>query len=241
MKEMGVRAPYPETHSKMDSSKRLDRKQFLTWGLATASSALVFGCSDDGGTVPGAGGAPGGAGMPTAGSGGTPGASGSFNTAGSSNGGAAGNAGATPGGAGSGGTSGGAGGSGGMSGGAGGAGGMPAVTPDCGTKLKVLITSDHGHKLDIPLADVMAAMPKAYDTKGTSMHSHWVQLTAADFTKLQTGGTVRKISCNDGHEHEFIINCIGVEKPETTSGIAAFCEADKTCAETDMHFCTGPT
>jgi len=230
----------------MDSFKRLDRQQFLTFGLAAASSALFFGCSDDGGAVPAAAGAPGSAGTPTAGGAGMPGASGALNTAGSPNGGAAGSAAANGGGtSGAGGATGGAGGNtgglGGTSSGAGGSGGAPVVTPDCATKLKVLITSDHGHQLDIPVADVMAATPKAYDTKGKSMHSHWVQLTAADFTQLQMGGTVRKISCNDGHEHEFIINCIGVEKPETTSGVAGLCDADRTCADTDKHFCAGPS
>jgi hypothetical protein len=85
--------------------------------------------------------------------------------------------------------------------------------------------------------DVNAGVDKVYDTKGASMHDHWIQLTAADFTKLKNGGTVRKLTCNDDHEHEYIVNCLGNEKPETSSGLADKCQANKTCAGAMGNYC----
>jgi hypothetical protein len=121
-------------------------------------------------------------------------------------------------------------------GGAGGTGGA-APTPNCTTQLKVFISADHGHALEVTLADVMAGVAKAYDTKGKSDHSHFIVLTPADFAKLQAGMSVRKVSCNAEHEHEFIVNCLGVEKPETTSGIANFCDAEHLCGEAMGKVC----
>jgi hypothetical protein len=217
----------------MASSVRFDRKLFLTWALSSTSAA-AWGCSDAGGDAPPAGGGSGG----TSGAGGSGGAAGgaagTFTHAGTGGTFTSAGTGGTVGGAG-----GGAGGAGGVSGGAGGAGGSGGAMamPNCSAQLKVFITSDHGHALDVTLADVMAGAAKAYDTKGKSNHSHWIQLTAADFAKLQAGGTVRKLSCNDGHEHEFIVNCLGVEKPDTTSGVAGFCDAEHKCGDTMGNYC----
>jgi hypothetical protein len=200
-------------------SQRIDRKQFLSWSLS-ATSALALGCSgeavqDSGGTAGSAGtfsnsGAPG-----TAGSAGTFSAGGSGGSAGTAAGGA---------------------GAGGHAAGASGSGGAP-VAPDCSTKLAVFITADHGHELDVSLADVMAGATKTYDTKGTSNHPHWIQLTAADFAQLQAGKIVRKLSCNDGHEHEFIVNCTAVAKPETSSGISGQCDPEHQCGNTAQQIC----
>jgi hypothetical protein len=205
----------------MNSSKRIDRKSFLTWGL-TSTSLWAVGCSDDvavpAGTAGGAG--SGGASSGVAGTGGaTSGAAGTSST---------------PGGTPSGGTSAAAG----SSGAAGaGSGGTSASAANCNAQLAVFVTANHGHTFQITAADVMAGAPKTYDTKGTSDHEHWLQLTAADFTKLQAGGMVRKLSCNDGHEHEFIVNCLGNAMPETTSGIAGFCDTEHQCAGTNANPC----
>jgi hypothetical protein len=198
-------------------SHRIDRKRFLTWSLS-ATSALALGCGaeavEDGG--PG-----------TAGSAGTFSASGTAGSAGSAG---------TFSSSGSGGT-GGTGGASGAGGGSGGAGGGAPVAPDCGAKLAVFITADHGHELAVSVADVMAGVAKSYDTKGTSNHPHWLELTAADFAKLQAGQMVRKLSCNDGHEHEFIINCTAVAKPETSSGITGQCDAEHACGSSPQQIC----
>ncbi|HEY6081661.1 MAG TPA: hypothetical protein VIW29_22755 [Polyangiaceae bacterium] len=197
--------------------KRIDRKTFLTLSVGAASS-LAFGCSGEDVPPPvgtgGSGGAGGGTGgSPVGGSGGS--AAGTGGTAG-----------------GSGGTAGGAGGT------AGGSGGMKPVAPNCGTQLKVFITANHMHTMVVTTDDVMAGVDKVYDTTGASNHPHWIKLTAADFTKLKAGGTVRKLACNDGHEHEYIINCLGIEKPETTNGsLANYCSATRDCGDTNTNFC----
>jgi hypothetical protein len=118
-----------------------------------------------------------------------------------------------------------------------GSGGMAPVAPDCSAHFKVTITANHMHVLNVTAADVMAGIGKVYDTTGESDHPHWVELTAADFTKLQMGGTVRKLTCNDEHEHEYVINCVGDAMPKTTSGIADKCLPNRTCAETMTELC----
>jgi hypothetical protein len=153
--------------------------------------------------------------------------------------GAAGNGGGgTGGGAGSsaGGTGGGAG-----SSGQGGSGGSTGGMANCGTSLKVTITNNHGHVLMITVADITADKVKTYSTKGTATHDHFIQLTAADFTALAMGKELRKPSCNDDHEHEYIINCLGTEG-QGDPNVAAFCgdatmPANRTCGESATHTC----
>lgn len=65
---------------------------------------------------------------------------------------------------------------------------------------------NHGHALSVPIADIMAGAPMVYNAEGTAGHAHYVELTAEDFTSLQNGGTVRKVSCNGG-DHEFVLSC----------------------------------
>lgn len=214
------------TLTDMKAPTRFDRKIFLTYALGSTAT-LVIGCSDDpvgpGGSAgsAGSGGTPGGG---TGGSGGSAGSSaGSFSTSGS--GGTAGGSGGTTGG----------GGTGGSSGGAGGSGGAPA--PDCGTKLQTFISSNHMHVFEVTVADVMAGVDKIYDTTGGSTHPHWVKLTAADFTTLKNGGTVYKYTCNDEHEHEYIVNCLGNANPVTKGGVAQLCEPHRDCAETMTDLC----
>ena len=91
----------------------------------------------------------------------------------------------------------------------------------------------------IPLAEEQAGKLGLAQARGVRQHGleHWLQLTAADFTKLQAGGIVRKLSCNDGHEHEFIVNCVGNAMPETTSGIPGFCDTEHKCADTNTNPC----
>jgi hypothetical protein len=207
----------------MSFERRINRKQFLAL-TGASSAAWALGCSAEAPTPMGGAGTPGGgtgggvtggsAGMSAGTGGSAAGASGSAPVGGSA--GAAGSAGSA---------------------GAAGSGGSAPVAPDCGTQLKVLITANHDHMMMVTVADVMAGVDKDYDTQGASDHPHWIRLTAADFTKLKTGGTVHKLSCNDEHEHEYIINCVGNAMPETTSGIAGKCDAEHMCAGTMGNPC----
>jgi hypothetical protein len=140
-----------------------------------------------------------------------------------------------------GGSSGATGGSAGATGGSGGSGGGGGA-PNCSTKLKVTITANHGHSLTVLAADITAAITKGYETKDldpqmNSGHTHWVQLTAADFADLAAGKTVRKGSCDDGHEHAYIINCLGVTSTEMPSVAAAICGDHPNCGETATTTC----
>lgn len=214
----------------MNASKRIDRKLFLTWSLSTL--ALSCSAAEDptpmggGGTPSGSGGTGGSAGS---GVGGSP--EGSGGSAGSTTAGSGGSS------AGSGGVSGGSGG--GTSGGSGGSGGSAPVAPNCSTQLKTYISANHMHAFTVTTEDVLAGMTKTYDTKGLSDHTHMVTVTAAHFAKLQTGGSVRILTCDHDHEHEYIINCVGVEKPDTTSGAANYCDTNQphTCGNSAANQC----
>ncbi|HEX2881857.1 MAG TPA: hypothetical protein VHO25_20165 [Polyangiaceae bacterium] len=230
----------------MTLPKQIDRKTFLTWTVSSAGAA-AFGCSADvaedpvamgGNTAIGGGGAGGMAGTAGGGAGGAQGGGG----AGGAQGG--GGAGGAQGGGGAGGAQGG-GGAGGAQGG-GGAGGA-ANNDECGAAgtaefLSVFITADHMHALQVPVADVTAGVAKSYDTTGESGHPHWIYLTAADFTTLAGGGTVIKYSCNDNHEHEFIITGMeggmACDTPDIMTRAECFVEGqDLECGDVDGNYC----
>lgn len=246
---------------KLHDSK-VSRTTFLQWGLGSVG-AFAVGCASDagapvggagtggaaggmgggvGGGMGGTGGMSGGGGIGPAGQGGMGGS-----TAGQ--GGAGGNppmagqggaAGQNPGGA-AGTDTGGSG----MGGdGAGGEGPDPACQPpadqvgtDCNLQINVVVTANHGHTLEIPLADILAGEPKSYNGQGPDLaggvpnHPHWMQFTAEDFATLQAGGTVIKVTCNDGHEHQYIVSC-GTLDP-TSQGLPSRCGVYEECSEVD--------
>ncbi|HTM44958.1 MAG TPA: hypothetical protein VL137_08390 [Polyangiaceae bacterium] len=242
----------------MSQSKPIDRKLFLTWTV-TSVGAAVFGCSSDpaadqgmgGSTAVGGSGGMGGSGGGAGGHGGSAtGVSGSGGTSvggtGGSGGNAVGGSGGSGGGAGGAAGSGGAGGAGGASGGAGGAGAMNCGEAGTAQALSSWITLNHGHVLEVSMADVTAGVTKGYDTQGISMHTHWIELTAADFATLQAGGTVHKYSCNDDHEHEFIVKggagVMACDTDKTLMHIADTCfpvgaPMRSTCGDADGNFC----
>ncbi len=78
--------------------------------------------------------------------------------------------------------------------------------------LSAEISNNHGHSLEIPLADIDAGVETTYDASGDSGHCHEVILTAEDFATLRAGGSVVKYSCNGG-DHEYVLNCAGRGKP----------------------------
>lgn len=159
---------------------KLTRKNFVLGTLATAST-ITFGCGDSTGT----GGSGGGSGGESAG-GAPEGGSGQGGTP--SNGGGGAGQGGTP-------ANGGA--------GEGGAGGMAA-----GLECTEMISANHGHELVVSEADVLAAADKTYDITGTSMHSHSVTITAAQFGMLAQGTSVMVTSTSGGnHTHTVTVTC----------------------------------
>ena len=75
------------------------------------------------------------------------------------------------------------------------------------------LPSGGDHALDIPAADVVAAVEKTYDIRGDNVgHTHTVTVTAADFLSLQDGDSVALVSSNNGpvgfgHEHNIELTC----------------------------------
>jgi hypothetical protein len=78
----------------------------------------------------------------------------------------------------------------------------------CEMDPSVMIATNHGHTLVVPLADVVAGAEVTYDIQGSSGHAHSVTLTAAHFTMLQGGTQVTVTSTlGDGHDHDVTVAC----------------------------------
>jgi len=75
-----------------------------------------------------------------------------------------------------------------------------------------VISNNHGHVLEIPLADIEAGVEVSYDAMGASNHCHEVILTPADYEALRAGETVVKFSCNGG-DHEYVLSCSEGARP----------------------------
>jgi hypothetical protein len=97
--------------------------------------------------------------------------------------------------------------------------------------ITALISGNHGHTLAIPMADITAGVEKIYNARGTAAHDHFVQVTAADFTTLKSGGTVSKKSCNGG-DHEYVLSCAAGRQP-----MAPTCSTSDECGLTMTTLC----
>jgi hypothetical protein len=213
------------------SSRSINRKDFLVITVsAVTASVLAAACGGDdppapGGTAGTSGtGGSGTAGTGTAGTGtagtGTAGTgtagTGTAGTAsgGTASGGASGSgsggmsgSGGSSGGSGGRGGSGGAGGSGGSSGGSGGSGGGGGGS--CGANITSKSSgAQHTHTLTVMAADITAGATKKIQTSTDGGHSHWVEITMADFTALKAGMEVKKKTCSGG-DHFYILKCGG--------------------------------
>lgn len=92
---------------------------------------------------------------------------------------------------------------------------------ECTMMIVAAISNNHGHALEIPLADIEAGADVTYDISATAQHCHEVTLTAADFQTLKDGGVVTKLTCNGG-DHELVLSCApGAPQPGTPD-----CSAD---------------
>ena len=68
--------------------------------------------------------------------------------------------------------------------------------------------ASHMHTLTVMLADITAGTTKKIQTSNSSGHTHWVEITAAEFTTLKGGGQVKKKSCSGG-DHQYVLKCGG--------------------------------
>ena len=87
--------------------------------------------------------------------------------------------------------------------------GCPADdTGACDTDPDVEIAGNHGHRLDVPLADVADGARVTYDIQGSADHTHTVTLTRQDFERLKGGGEATvSSSIDEGHSHEITARC----------------------------------
>ncbi|MET0592446.1 MAG: hypothetical protein ABW133_07095 [Polyangiaceae bacterium] len=82
---------------------------------------------------------------------------------------------------------------------------------DCSMTIIAVVSTNHGHSLQIPPADVATGIEKIYNARGAATHDHFVLFTPADFQTLRAGGTVFKRSCNAG-DHEFALACVALSR-----------------------------
>ena len=86
----------------------------------------------------------------------------------------------------------------------------------CAMDVVAVISCPHDppHELTVPAADIAAGMPKTYDIKGQSNHSHMISLSAADFAALKAGQPVYKFAESMIQDHCVTISCGGPTDPE---------------------------
>jgi hypothetical protein len=86
----------------------------------------------------------------------------------------------------------------------------PPGTPlSCGATGNVVITGNHGHALNVPVADLTSTVPMTYNIQGASGHPHMVTLTVAQLQTIATGATVTVTSTTDnGHNHMVTASCV---------------------------------
>lgn len=82
----------------------------------------------------------------------------------------------------------------------------PGVCLDHGTG--AAIAANHGHSIEVAVADIAAGTARVYDITGEATHSHTVALTAADFAMLAANQPVTVTSSASGHTHQVTIYCV---------------------------------
>ena len=55
-------------------------------------------------------------------------------------------------------------------------------------------SSNHGHSLEIPAADLDSLVDKSYSIQGTASHDHPFTLTAANLARLKAGQTITVVT-----------------------------------------------
>ncbi|MBW2734165.1 MAG: hypothetical protein JRH20_17385 [Deltaproteobacteria bacterium] len=70
------------------------------------------------------------------------------------------------------------------------------------------ISSNHGHALTVPAADVEAGVERTYSIQGAADHRHDVTLSAANFAQMRGGQSVTLSSTSaSGHTHSVAVTC----------------------------------
>jgi hypothetical protein len=84
-----------------------------------------------------------------------------------------------------------------------------AAVPNCDENgTSVDISANHGHVLVVTKGDVMAAAEKAYDIRGTALHTHLVTISPAQFAQLQQNVSISAVTTVvDAHTHTIVVMC----------------------------------
>ena len=95
----------------------------------------------------------------------------------------------------------------------GGTSGNPGSASSCGSSGNE-ITSNHGHLLTVPTADLASTTAMTYSIMGTATHDHSLTLTPADLAQLNAGGSVTEVSSVTdapvfgSHSHGVTVTCV---------------------------------
>lgn len=83
------------------------------------------------------------------------------------------------------------------------------TTKDClanGTQSS--IGTNHGHTLQVSVADVQSGAEKQYSIQGSSGHSHNITVSSANFDSLKSNQQIQVTSSTgDSHTHSVTISC----------------------------------
>lgn len=72
-----------------------------------------------------------------------------------------------------------------------------------------VISSNHGHGVTIPQADLDAGTQQTYSIMGGSDHDHMITLTAGQMATLLSGTPVMVVSTSGGaHTHNVTLTCV---------------------------------
>jgi len=70
------------------------------------------------------------------------------------------------------------------------------------------IGANHGHTLQVSVADIQSGIDKQYSIQGSSGHNHEVTVTAANFNSLKNNQQIQATSTSGGgHTHSVTVSC----------------------------------
>jgi hypothetical protein len=82
----------------------------------------------------------------------------------------------------------------------------------CTNGTSITFTDQHGHEINVTLADITAGAAKTYTTTGTADHTHTVSFTGPQLASLLTGTQVMATSssASEGlaHTHSVRVRCV---------------------------------
>lgn len=88
-----------------------------------------------------------------------------------------------------------------------GGGTTPSMLGQCGAT-GAAIAGNHGHTLNIPVADLDSPVAMSYSIAGTAGHDHSVSFTPAQLKLLKSGQSVVVTSTNTSlHQHDVTPSC----------------------------------